>query len=395
MNNFKKIICVILDGVGVGEAPDASDFGDVGSNSLGNTACHVGNLRLPVLGSLGLGNITSIEGVPPVEKPAAFFGRMTPVSPGKDSISGHWELMGCIPDEPFPVYPNGFPGEVVAVFEDSIGRRVIGNKPCSGTVIIQELGEEHLDTGSPILYTSQDSVFQIAAHESVLAVDELYRFCEIAREILCPPHGVARVIARPFAGEVGGFYRTAGRRDFSLPPPKHTVLDVLVDKGIPVLTIGKIHDLFAGRGITRFIPTKNNREGMEAILDIAATEEWPFVFANLVDFDTMWGHRNDARAYALGLEDFDSYLRQLMADIGDDTLLIITSDHGNDPTTPSTDHSREFVPLLAYSKMMIRGASGRDLGVRATFADAGMTIAECFGVDADMPGTSFLKDVSG
>lgn len=395
MHNFKKIICVILDGVGVGEAPDASDFGDVGSNSLGNTARHVGSLRLPVLGSLGLGNIARIDGVPPVEKPAAFFGRMTPRSPGKDSTSGHWELMGCIPDEPFPVYPNGFPADVVAAFEESIGRRVIGNKPCSGTVIIQELGDEHLDTGRPILYTSQDSVFQIAAHESVVAVGELYRFCEIARKMLRPPHGVARVIARPFAGEPGGFYRTAGRRDFSLPPPKRTVLDALVEKGIPVLTIGKIHDLFAGRGITRYITTKNNREGMDATLDAAAAGEWPFVFVNLVDFDTMWGHRNDARAYALGLEEFDSYLRQLMSDIADDSLIIITSDHGNDPTTPSTDHSREFVPLLAYSKMMDPDSPGKDLGVRSTFADAGMTIAECFGVCGGMIGTSFLENLTG
>ena len=394
LSKFKRIICVILDGVGVGEAPDAADFGDAGSNSLGNTARHVGALRLPVLGSLGLGNIIPIEGVPPFETPSAFFGRMAPVSPGKDSTSGHWELMGCIPDEPFPVYKNGFPGDVVAAFENAIGRRVIGNTPASGTMIIQDLGDEHLETGKPILYTSQDSVFQVAAHESVLSLDELYRYCEIARSILRPPHNVARVIARPFSGEPGGFYRTAGRKDFSLPPPTPTVLDALVEKGKPVLTIGKIHDLFAGRGITRFVPTKNNREGMEATLDMAADDNWPFVFVNLVDFDTMWGHRNDARAYALGLEDFDSYLRQLLRRISDDTLLIITSDHGNDPTTPSTDHSREYVPLIVFSKSITQGVSEKNLGTRGTFADVGKTIAECFDLDGDFPGVSFLEDIS-
>jgi phosphopentomutase len=393
LKTFRKILCIVLDGVGVGEAPDAAAFGDEGSNSLGNTARHVGALRLPTLERLGLGNIIPIEGVAPVEPPQAFYGKMTPVAPGKDSTSGHWELMGCVVEDPFPVYPQGFPCDIIGAFETSIGRSVIGNKPASGTVIIGELGEEHMRSGRPIVYTSQDSVFQIAAHESVIPLGELYRLCEAARTILSPPHNVARVIARPFLGEPGGFYRTAGRRDFSLPPVKSTVLDALVNDGHPVLAIGKIYDLFAGCGITRHILTKSNRDGMKATLDaVVGSEEWAFVFTNLIDFDTMWGHRNDPRAYALGLEEFDSYLGQLLDTLGDDTLLIITSDHGTDPTTPSTDHSREYVPLLVYHRRIPLQAV-RNLGVRGTFADVGRTIADNFGLAGRFPGRSVMRDV--
>jgi phosphopentomutase len=343
---------------------------------------------------LGLGNIIPIEGVDPVESPRAFYGKMTPRAAGKDSTSGHWELMGCVVDEPFPVYKQGFPNEIVEMFETRTGCKVIGNKPASGTEIIEELGAEHVRTGKPIIYTSQDSVFQIAAHESVIPVSDLYRMCETAREILRPPHNVARVIARPFLGEPGGFFRTAGRRDFSLPPVKPTVLDALVENGQSVLAIGKIYDLFAGKGITKHVPTKSNRDGMVATLDAAASDnEWAFVFTNLVDFDTMWGHRNDPRAYALGLEEFDSYLGQLLDILRDDILLIITSDHGTDPTTPSTDHSREYVPLLMYHTRISSGAT-RDLGVRASFADVGRTIADNFAVpSAGFPGRSVLGRV--
>jgi phosphopentomutase len=390
---FEKIVCIILDGVGVGEAPDAARFGDTGSNSLGNTARHVGSLRLPRLGRMGLGNILPIEGVPREPLPTAYFGRMRPVSAGKDSTSGHWELMGCVVDRPFPVYPEGFPRAIVNEFEQRIGRKVLGNKPASGTAIIQELGETHLETGNPILYTSQDSVFQLAVHESLIPREELYRYCEIARSILKEPHDVARVIARPFAGGAGGFYRTAGRRDFSLPPTNRTVLDALDENGKSVLAIGKIYDLFAGRGISRRVPTKTNREGMEATLDAIEGRGWSFVFTNLIDFDMMWGHRNDARAYALGLEDFDSYLGALLEKLDEHVLLIITSDHGNDPTTPSTDHSREYVPLLVYHRGLVGGGNKRDLGTRGSFADVGRTIAENFHLGGDFPGRSFLREI--
>jgi phosphopentomutase len=390
---FRRVLCIILDGVGVGEAPDAADFGDAGSNSLGNTSRFVGSLRLPTLGRMGLGYIVPIEGVTADPSPIAFHGRMTPVSRGKDSTSGHWELMGCVLATPLPVYPKGFPVEIVTEFEQRIGRKVLGNKPASGTAIIQELGAAHIRSGRPILYTSQDSVFQLAAHESVIPPEELYRYCEIARSIMQGPHGVARIIARPFSGDIGSFYRTAGRRDFSLPPIGRTVLDALVEAGRNVLAIGKINDLFAGRGITRHVPTKNNREGMEATLNAASDPEWSFVFTNLIDFDMMWGHRNDARAYALGLEDFDSYLPGLLERLSEDVLLVIASDHGNDPTTPSTDHSREYVPLLVYHRRLERGAGVRDLGTRRTFADVGRTIADNFDLDADVPGSTFLPDI--
>jgi phosphopentomutase len=390
---FRKIICIVLDGVGVGEAPDAALFGDCGSNSLGNAAAYVGPLKLPILGDMGLGNLTTIDGVPPRESASAWHGKLTPVSAGKDSTSGHWELMGCVVDAPFPVYPRGFPREIVAEFERRIGREVIGNKPASGTEIILELGDLHVKTGRPILYTSQDSVFQIAAHESVIPADELYRYCAVARSILTGRHAIARVIARPFAGGSGGYYRTPGRKDFSLPPIAPTVLDVLQRLRVRVLAIGKIHDLFCGRGIDRHVPTKSNREGMDATLEAAAAESWPFVFTNLIDFDMMWGHRNDARAYALGLEEFDSYLRALLDRIGDDVLLIITSDHGNDPTTPGTDHSREFVPLIAFHRGLSDPAPARGLGIRRSLSDVGRTIAENFGIEEKFPGQSFLRQV--
>jgi phosphopentomutase len=377
----------------VGEAPDAADFGDVGSNSLGNTARHVGALRLPMLERMGLGNIIPIEGLRSTGSPLAYHGKMTPVSAGKDSTSGHWELMGCVLERPFPVYPDGFPPEVVDRFESEIGRKVLGNKPASGTAIIEELGEEHVKTGRPIVYTSQDSVFQIAAHESIVPREDLYRFCRVARSILCEPHNVARVIARPFAGDTGGFYRTAGRRDYSLIPSKRTVLDGMIEANKGVLAIGKISELFAGQGVSHSIPTKSNREGMEETLDSIERGEWPLVFTNLVDFDMMWGHRNDARAYALGLEEFDSYLGLLLEALDGDTLLIITSDHGNDPTTRSTDHSREYVPLLVYHRGLAGGGGNRRLGERRTFADVGRTIADNFDLAGVFPGVSFLDDV--
>jgi phosphopentomutase len=390
LQSVSRIICIVLDGVGVGELPDADLYGDRGSNSLGNTSRLVGALRLPTLGKLGIGNILAIEGVPPVDEPAGLFGKMQSRSPGKDSTSGHWELMGCVLDRPFPTYPDGFPAEVVADFETAIGRKVLGNVAASGTEIIQSLGEEHLRTGRPILYTSQDSVFQIAAHELVIPVDELYRYCEIARSQLVSPHNVGRVIARPFIGEARRFSRTPRRKDFALPPPGRTVLDSLTDAGRRVTTIGKIDDLFTGRGISHVIRTENNTAGMEATMASIRGGENGFIFTNLLDFDMMWGHRNDARAYALGLEEFDSFARELMAELDEGDILIITSDHGNDPTTPSTDHSREYVPLLVYR----RGSGGTgDLGVRDSLSDVGKTIIEAFRIDEIFPGTGFFKQI--
>ena len=389
MRSFKRIFCIVLDGVGVGEAPDAERYGDAGSNSVANTARLVGGLRLPNMRRMGLGNLCDIAGVPPLSAPLAHYGRMRPRAVGKDSTSGHWELMGCVLDHAMPTYADGFPVEIIERFQRETGRGVIGNKVASGTEIIMELGERHIATGELIVYTSQDSVFQIAAHEQVVPVDELYRYCETARAILAPPHGVGRVIARPFLGLPGGFYRTERRKDFSLPPPRDTVLDRLHAAGKRVITIGKIDDLFAGRGITRAVHTACNRDGMRFTLAEAGRSDADFVFTNLVDFDTMWGHRNDARAYALGLEDFDSFLSELLPILGVEDLLIVTSDHGNDPTTKSTDHSREEVPLLVYHGSLDRGAP---FGMRETFADVGATVAENFGV-ASGAGSSFLPDI--
>lgn len=389
MKLFSRIFCVVLDGVGVGEAPDAADYGDVGSNSLGNTARAVGGLRLPNLERMGLGNVCDIPGVPPTIVPIAHHGRMRPVAAGKDSTSGHWELMGCVLDEPMPVYPEGFPADLIAEFSRATGRGVIGNKPASGTEIIKELGDRHVETGDLIVYTSQDSVFQIAAHEEIVPVGELYRCCEAARSMLSPPHSVARVIARPFVGRSGAYYRTERRRDFSVSPPSDTVLDRLVASGRDVVTIGKIDDLFAGRGITRAVHSRDNREGMQRTLEMVRDVTGGLIFTNLVDFDTMWGHRNDARAYALGLEDYDSFLSEFMPALDENDMLIITSDHGNDPTTPSTDHSREEVPLLVWFGGLARGSA---LGVRKTFADVGATVAQNFGVDSEA-GESFLDKI--
>ena len=313
---------------------------------------------------------------------------MAPAAAGKDSITGHWELMGLPLGEPFATFPDGFPAEIIDSVEGAIGRKTMGNRAASGTGIIQELGDEHVRNGRPIIYTSQDSVFQIAAHQDVVALQDLYAFCGAARDIVAP-HRVARVIARPFAGQSGGYYRTPDRKDFAVPPHHPTLLDALQSAEFGVLTVGKIADLFSGRGIERSIATSDNHDGMRRAREALGQHEWSFVFTNLVDFDTMWGHRNDARAYALGLEEFDSYLGGLVQGLNDDTLLIVTSDHGNDPTTPSTDHSREWVPLIVYHNRL----NPAELGDRSTLADVGKTIAENFAVAADLPGTSFLDDI--
>jgi phosphopentomutase len=386
----RRIIVIVLDGCGVGALPDAARYGDEGASTLTHTAAACGGLILPTMGRLGLGRIAPIPGVPPEPAPAGAFGKMAERSPGKDSTTGHWELMGIVVDRPFPTYPKGFPPEVIRPFEARIGRRVLGNRAASGTAIIEELGEEHLRTGFPIVYTSADSVFQIAAHEARIPVDELYGYCRIAREILTGPHAVGRVIARPFVGEPGHFVRTDRRRDFSVPPPAPTVLDRVQAAGLPVVAIGKIHDLFAGRGITEAIHTHDDLDGMRATRHAMATTRAGFIFTNLVDLDTLYGHRNNPPGYGRDLEQIDGEMALVVGSLDPADVLVITGDHGNDPTTPSTDHTREYVPLLVAGP---RVRAGVPLGIRSTFADLGATVAQALGTSAPDAGTSFLDAV--
>ena len=386
---FRRVFVLVLDSVGVGELPDAAAYGDEGSNTLGHIAMQV-PLRIPNLHALGVSSILPLARLTPTPTPLAAFGRMGELSPGKDSVTGHWELMGIVLDRAFPTFPQGFPEDRLREFEQRIGRRTLGNIVASGTRIIDDLGPEHLKTGFPIVYTSADSVFQIAAHEDIIPVPELYRICEIAYEMFAEGMGIARVIARPFLGAPGQFRRTANRHDYALPPSTDTLLDRLTAAGIPVLAIGKIRDLFAGHGISRSIHPKSDAEVMDAV--VRAVEEAPegLVFANLVDFDAMYGHRNDVAGYAANLERFDERLGRLIPALRPDDLLILTADHGNDPTTPSTDHSREFVPVLAFGAHVPPGV---DLGVRASFADLGQTLADIFGVGPLPRGRSFLADI--
>ena len=386
---FVRVVLIVLDSVGVGELPDAASYGDEGSDTLGNISRQV-PLRLPALYSLGLRRVASVDGVEADPSPRAAFGRMAESSPGKDSVTGHWELMGLVLDRPFPVFPRGFPADVIRAFEERIGRRTLGNKAASGTAIIDELGPEHMRTGSPIVYTSADSVFQIAAHEDVVPVPELYRFCEVAFDLVGIGRGVGRVIARPFVGSPGSFQRTANRRDYALTPFAPTLLDLLAEAGTPVVAIGKIEDLFAGRGISRAVHTTSDANGMDEVERALDSTPRGLIFANLVDFDTVYGHRNDPQGYAANLERFDARLSSLMPRIGAGDVLIITADHGNDPTTPSTDHSREHVPLLVYGPSV---RAGVDLGTRSTYADLGQTLAELFGVGPLTNGKSFLREI--
>lgn len=392
MAEVRRVCLIVLDSVGCGDAPDAADYGDQGSNTLGNTARAVGGLRLPHLGRLGLGNLTDIQGVPATPAALGAYGRLTQASAGKDTTSGHWELAGVPLYRPFPTYPHGFPADLIAEFERRIGRRTLGNYPASGTAIIQELGEQHMRTGWPIVYTSADSVFQVAAHEKVIPVEELYRICEIARALLTGEHSVGRVIARPFEGEPGHFVRTERRKDFSLAPDRDTILDVLKAAGQPVVGIGKIEDIFANRGLTHSCHTTNNPDGVAAILRYLAEVQTGLIFANLIDFDMLYGHRNDPHGYAAALEAFDRQLPDLLASLRAGDLLMITADHGNDPTTPSTDHSRERVPILAVGPSV---RPGTNLGTRASFADVAATIAAWLGVAWSGPGESFAAALLG
>ena len=384
-----RVFLTVLDSVGVGELPDAAAYGDTGSDTLGNLS-RVVPLRLPALRSLGLPRVARVHGMAPVAAPLGAFGRMAERSPGKDSVTGHWELAGVILDRAFPTFPDGFPADVIAEFEARIGRQTIGNYAASGTAIIDDLGPEHMRTGCPIVYTSADSVFQIAAHEEVIPVPELYRICEIAYELIGKGMNVGRVIARPFVGQPGAFTRTANRHDYALTPTGTTLLDSLTAAGHRVHAIGKIKDLFAGRGITTSVHTKTDDEGVDAIEAAIAAPEAGLVFTNLVDFDTQYGHRNDPAGYAANLERFDARLARLLPRLRERDLLVITADHGNDPTTPSTDHAREHVPVFLVGAGV---KPGTDIGTRPTFADLGQTIAEIFGVGPLAHGTSFLRDI--
>ncbi|MDK2835411.1 MAG: phosphopentomutase [Thermosediminibacterales bacterium] len=369
---IKRIILIVMDSVGIGELPDAANYNDVGSNTLGNVAKAVGGLNMPNFKSLGLGNISVIKGVNPVKKPKAAYGKMAEISAGKDTTTGHWEMMGLISKDPFPTYPNGFPEDLINKFEKKIGRKTLGNKVASGTVIINELGQEHIKTGYPIIYTSADSVFQIAAHEDIIPVEELYQICKTAREMLKGPHAVARVIARPFVGEPGNFVRTDRRKDFSLEPHEKTVLDYAKEKGYRVVGVGKINDIFAGRGLTDAVHTDGNNDGIDKTLSFLQKDFEGIIFTNLVDFDMLYGHRNDPLGYAKALEELDKRIMEVIHNLKDSDLLIITADHGCDPTTESTDHSREYTPLLIYNHEI----KAVNLGIRETFADIGATICD-------------------
>jgi phosphopentomutase len=383
---FGRITWIVLDSVGIGAMPDAAAYGDVGSDTLGNIARRRA-LHLPNLAALGLGNIKPIEHIERAARPSAAFGRCALASPGKDTTTGHWEMAGIHLAQPFPLYPRGFPPEIMREFERRIGRGTLGNRAASGTEIIRELGEEHLRTGKPIVYTSADSVFQVAAHEEAIPLWELEKICQTARDMLRGPYEVGRVIARPFLGRPGNFTRTANRKDYAVPPPTGMLLDQLEAGKTPVFSIGKIFDVFLGRGIQEHEKTKDNADGMAKTLDALDEFEHGLLFVNLVDFDQLYGHRNDVEGYARALEEFDAWLPSLCASLSKADLLILTADHGCDPTTASTDHSREYVPLLAYRP---RNLDGVDLGLRDTLSDIGQTVADNFGAAISV-GTSFLK----
>jgi phosphopentomutase len=390
MTELKRAVLVVLDGVGAGANPDAATYGDDGASSLEHCAQAIGGLTLPQLGKIGLGNITPIVGTPPTDHALGAYGRMTEAAAGKDSTTGHWEMTGVVLQKPLPTYPHGFPADLVSEFEQAIGRQVIGNKAASGTEIIKELGAEHMRTGKPILYTSADSVFQVAAHQDVISLEELYHICEIARNLLTGDHAVGRVIARPFIGTPGNFKRTEHRRDFSLAPLGTTLLDLLKSKGKAVIGLGKIEDLFAGRGLTQRDHTETNRDGMAATLRWLERDFTGLLFVNLVEFDMLWGHRRDSDGYAQALRDVDDWFAQVQQAMRPGDAIFFTADHGVDPTYRGTDHTREQVPLLVYGEPV---RAGINLGIRATFADLGQTLSQAFGVGDLAAGTSFAHEI--
>ena len=392
MNAYRRVFWIVLDSVGIGELPDAAEYDDVGRNTLGHIA-ESRPLKIPILVRLGLANIAPLKFQTAPAAPLGAFGKGATRSPGKDTTTGHWEMAGVWLEQAFPVYKNGFPRELVEEFEKQIGRKTIGNKPASGTEIIKELGEEHVRTGKPVVYTSGDSVFQIAAHEEVIPVTELYRMCEIARRLLDGPHRVGRVIARPFAGTAGNFARTTRRHDYAVDPPKPMLLDVLAEGKVRVLGVGKIHDIYNGRGVDEYVTTKGNADGMEKLTTATKERRDGLIFCNLVDFDMLYGHRKDVEGFAKSLEEFDRMLGDFLPLLSLSDLLMITADHGCDPDRrwPTTDHSREYVPIVAYS---LCSGAGVNLGVRDTLADMGQTIAENFGGSISH-GKSFLRELTG
>ena len=386
-----KAVLIVCDSLGVGQAPDADDYGDAGADTAGHAAAAVGGLKLPTLASWGFGRLTAIAGVDPVDPAAAVVARMAERSAGKDTTTGHWEMMGVVLDQPFPTYPDGFPADVIDAFTAAIGRGVLGNKPASGTEIIEELGSEHLETGKPIVYTSADSVFQIATHKRVVPLEQLYAWCEQARALLKGENAVGRVIARPFDGDPGSFFRTKERRDYALPPAGPTVLEALERAGVRTLGVGKIEDIFSRRGLTGSDHTGDNETSLDATVRfLGEADGTTFVFTNLVDFDMVYGHRRDAEGYARCLERLDARLPEVVATLDDGDWLFITADHGCDPTAPGTDHTREFTPMVAFSP---GGTSGHRLPDRNTFADLGATIAELFAVPFEGTGRSFASDL--
>ncbi|TKC19790.1 phosphopentomutase [Robertmurraya kyonggiensis] len=387
---FKRIFLVVMDSVGIGEAPDAEKFGDLGSDTLGHIAEKMNGLNMPNMGKLGLSNIREIKGIAKAEKPLAYFTKMQEASSGKDTMTGHWEIMGLNISTPFQVFPDGFPDELISELEARTGRKIIGNKPASGTEILDELGEEHVKTGALIVYTSADSVLQIAAHEDIVPIEEQYKICKIARELtLDEKYMVGRVIARPFIGEPGAFKRTANRHDYALKPFDRTVMNEMKDAGLDVIAIGKISDIYDGEGVTESLRTVSNMDGMDKLVQTFDMDFTGLSFLNLVDFDALFGHRRDPEGYGKALEEYDARLPEVFAKMKDDDLLIITADHGNDPVHPGTDHTREYVPLLVYSKQL----EGKELPLRETFADIGATVAENFSVKMPNYGKSFLGEL--
>ncbi|MFC4777495.1 phosphopentomutase [Paenibacillus sp. GCM10023252] len=389
---FDRICVIVLDSVGIGELPDAAAYGDEGAHTLGHIIEKVSGFNLPHLRRWGIDRIAKLHGWnPSEEKPAAYYGKMAEASTGKDTMTGHWELMGLKLTVPFQTFPEGFPDELISVFEERTGRKVIGNKPASGTDILDELGQEQMETGAWIVYTSADSVFQIAAHEAVIPLEELYRACEIARELTMEERfTVGRVIARPYLGEPGAFKRTPNRHDYAVKPPQPTVLNALQDQGLSVIAVGKIHDIFDGEGITESAPTKSNADGIARTMEYLG-ESWKgLLFTNLVDFDSLYGHRRDPAGYAAALEEFDQALPALQEKLGERDLLVVTADHGNDPVHHGTDHTREYVPLLLFSPSF---KEGHALADRATFSDLGATIADNFGAAKPPNGTSLLSEL--
>jgi phosphopentomutase len=389
---YKRIFLIVLDSVGIGEAPDADKYNDLGSDTLGHIAEHMGGLNMPNMANLGLSNIREIKGIPVQEQPMAFYTKMQEASNGKDTMTGHWEIMGLNIQQPFRVFPDGFPPELINELKEKTGRKIIGNKPASGTEILDELGEEHLKTGALIVYTSADSVLQIAAHEEIVPLDELYKICELAREMtLDEKYMVGRVIARPFLGEPGNFTRTANRHDYALKPFGRTVMNELKDNGYDVLSIGKISDIYDGEGITKSLRTKSNMDGMDKLNDSVGMDFTGISIVNLVDFDALFGHRRDPAGYGKALEEYDKRLTEVLSKLTVQDLLIVTADHGNDPVHHGTDHTREYVPLLVYSPRL---KTGKELPIRETFADVGATIADNFNVKMPAFGKSFLRELN-